>query len=91
MPITATEVKHGLSRFLPRPGVAFRTQAITINGKVQEFPYFLKQGKKVYFTHPTREELNLTDDIVLALFADEKGEFSQAKSAYFIDTTQKKK
>ena len=92
MPIAATEIKHGLSRFKPRPGVSFRTQSIQVDGKVQEFPYFLCNGKKIYFIHPMREELNLTDDMVLALFADEKGEFSQAKSAYFIDTaTQKKK
>lgn len=92
--IPATEIKHNLSRFVPRPGVAFRTQSFkTANGETKEYPFFLTQGKKVFFIHPTREELNLTDDVVQALFADENGEFAAAKSAYFIDTnaTQKKK
>lgn len=90
--IPATEIKHNLSRFVPRPGVAFRTQSFkTANGETKEYPFFLTQGKKVFFIHPTREELNLTDDVVQALYADENGEFAAAKSAYFIDTTQKKK
>lgn len=84
--INAKDIKHGLTRFVPRPGTAFRTQTFKgADGKDFECPFFLTQGKKVYFKHPTRPELDLTDDVVLALFADEKGNFAQAKSSYFIE------
>lgn len=75
------EIKHGLKRFAPRPEAGFRTDVI--DGV--EFPYFIWRGKKHYFIHPVRAELNLTDDAVSAMYADVKGTFSQAKSAYFVE------
>lgn len=74
-------VKHNLKRFAPRPEAGFRTDVI--DGV--EFPYFIWRGKKHYFIHPVRAELNLTDDFVSAMYADAKGAFAQAKSAYFVE------
>ncbi len=75
------DIKHGLKRFAPRPEAGFR---VDVNEGV-EYPFFLWRGKKHYFIHPVRKEMDLTDDVVLAMYADVKGNFSQAKSAYFVE------
>ncbi len=75
------EIKHGLKRFAPRPEAGFRTDVI--DGV--EFPYFLWRGKKHYFIHPVRTEWSITDENIALMFSDAKGNFAQAKAAYFVE------
>ena len=77
--IPADKVEHSLKLYSLRKDRVFPFDEV--EGK--KYPYFTKELKKYYFTHPQRAEFSLTDDQVTQLYADANGKFNPLKSSLF--------
>lgn len=75
--IAAKDVLHDLKKFVLRQERAFPFDEF--EGK--KYPYFVKDGKKFYFKHPTRPEFNLSDDTLIGMY--QTHEVVNFKSAIF--------
>lgn len=77
--IPADKVEHSLKLYSLRKDRVFPVDEV--EGK--KYPYFTKELKKYYFTHPQRAEFSLTDDQVTQMYADKDGKFNALKSSLF--------
>lgn len=77
--IPADKVEHSLKQYTLNKARVFPFDEI--DGK--KYPYFTKELKKYYFTHPNRAEFSLTDEQVTQLYSDSTGKFNPLKSAIF--------
>lgn len=85
--IQAKDVQHDLKKFILRPERVFPFDEF--DGK--KYAYFVKDGKKYYFKHPTRTEFNLQDDTIAAMYQDANGKFAALKSAIFQEAKEQQK
>lgn len=75
--IQAKDVLHELKKFVLRQERAFPFD----NFEGKKYPYFVRDGKKYYFKHPTRPEFDLTDETIAAMY--QSAENVNVKSSIF--------